>query len=173
VKHVKLDAQNETIKRFVLGLSVDPGGALLELNDRPLVCVMLVPPAGNRPEAAEEPFPAVNSPEWDAMNERRAKLIRKDLDAGLTPAERTEYERLQGLTLAAVQRAFPRPNPDCGELARLREELGGLSVLETTGHRPDTRKRVQEHLTPVMGVSECATRHESLRLRQVDSRFVQ
>lgn len=46
----------------------------------------------------EAAFPVVNTPEWDAMNERRAHLIRKDLEEGLTPSEREEYERLQWLS---------------------------------------------------------------------------
>jgi hypothetical protein len=65
----------------------------------------------------------VNSPEWDAMNERRAELIRKDLDEGLTAGEREEYEHLQSVSLASATQAFPRPDRDFEELARLREEL--------------------------------------------------
>jgi hypothetical protein len=75
----------------------------------------------------QEAFPAVNTPEWDAMNARRAELIRKDLDEGLTPAERAEYERLQRLSLEAVVKAFPQPKPDFEALARLRAELRGTS----------------------------------------------
>ncbi|MCI0460792.1 MAG: hypothetical protein L0Z62_27905 [Gemmataceae bacterium] len=58
------------------------------------------------------------------MNERRAELIRKDIDEGLTEAERAEYEYLQRMSLAAVVKAFPRAKPDFEELARLRKELG-------------------------------------------------
>jgi hypothetical protein len=76
-----------------------------------------------RAMAGVEAFPAVNTPAWDAMNERRAELIRRDLDKGLTPAEREEYERLQRMSLAAAVKAFPRPKPDLEELARLREDL--------------------------------------------------
>ncbi len=74
--------------------------------------------------AVRQAFPAVNTPEWDAMNERRAELIRKDIDEGLTEAERAEYEYLQRMSLAAVVKAFPRAKPDFEELARLRKELG-------------------------------------------------
>ena len=84
-------------------------------------------PAG---AAAEEAFPAVNTPEWDAMNKRRDELIRKNIDGVLTPAEREEYERLQRLSLAAVVKAFPRPKPDFEELDRLRKELGATSAPE-------------------------------------------
>jgi len=74
-----------------------------------------------------EPFPVVNTPEWDVMNKRRAELIRKDLDGGLTPAERIEYERLQRQSLAAAVSAFPQPKPEFQELARLRDELRAAS----------------------------------------------
>lgn len=70
-----------------------------------------------------EDLPAVNSPEWDAMNERRAELIRKDLDEGLSVPEREEYERLQRISLAAATKAFPGWKPDCEGLAKLREDL--------------------------------------------------
>jgi GNAT superfamily N-acetyltransferase len=73
--------------------------------------------------SVRDDLPAVNSPEWDAMNERRAELIRKDLDQGLTTAEREEYDRLQRISLAAAALAFPRPKPDFAGLAKLREEL--------------------------------------------------
>jgi hypothetical protein len=73
--------------------------------------------------SAADNLPAVNTPEWDAMNERRAELIRKDLDEGLSATEREEYERLQRISLAAAARAFPHPRPDFEGLARLRDEL--------------------------------------------------
>ena len=79
------------------------------------------------PDGQDEAFPAVDTPEWDAMNERRAELIRKDLDEGLTPAERDEYERLERMSLAGAVNAFPQLQPDFEELARLREELRATS----------------------------------------------
>ncbi len=81
--------------------------------------------------AEAEAFPVVNTPEWDAMNRRRAELIRKDIAKGLSPAEREEYERLQRLSLAAVVKAFPPPKSDFEELARLRKELETTSVPVT------------------------------------------
>ncbi len=65
------------------------------------------------------------------MNRRRAELIEKDIDQTLTAAEREEYERLQGLSLAAVEKAFPRPKRDMEALARLRGELGAPSTPRT------------------------------------------
>jgi hypothetical protein len=57
------------------------------------------------------------------MNVRRAELIRKDLEQGLTDAERQELDRLQEKSLAAVNQAFPRPLPDGDGLAQLEKEL--------------------------------------------------
>ncbi len=96
-----------------------------------------------------EAFPAANTPEWDAMNERRAELIRKDLAEGLTPAERDEYERLQRMSLAVAVKAFPRAKPDFEELARLRNELSGGSHRGQHGPSsrspPSTRKPWRLH----------------------------
>jgi hypothetical protein len=76
-----------------------------------------------RAVAANGAFPAVNTPQWDAMNERRAALIRKDLAEGLTAVEQKELDRLQRMSLAAAVKAFPRPALDIEELVRLRQEL--------------------------------------------------
>jgi GNAT superfamily N-acetyltransferase len=73
--------------------------------------------------SVRDDLPTVHSAEWDAMSERRSELIRKDLDEGLTGAERDEYERLQRITRAALALVYPRPKPDFEGLARLREEL--------------------------------------------------
>jgi hypothetical protein len=54
-------------------------------------------------------FPAVGTPEWGRMNRRRAELIRKKNRLGLTEDEREEYDRLQRLSHAALEEAFPRP----------------------------------------------------------------
>jgi hypothetical protein len=77
---------------------------------------------------ADETFPAVNTPEWDAMNERRAELIRKNLHEGLTMDERQEYDRLQRISLTALVKALPRPEPDFEELNRLRQQLRASSA---------------------------------------------
>ena len=61
-----------------------------------------------RAVAGNEAFPAVNALEVGYDERRRAELIRKHLDEGLTPTEGMEYERLQRLSLAAVVESFPR-----------------------------------------------------------------
>jgi hypothetical protein len=59
--------------------------------------------------AKHEDSVTVGTPEWDKLTNRRAELIQKKNREGLNEAERTEYERLQQLSLAAVAHAFPRP----------------------------------------------------------------
>ena len=71
----------------------------------------------------ESNFPAVNTAAWGLMNQRRAELIRKKHRHGLTDAEQIEYDRLQRLTFEALERAFPRPDPNVDDLIRLREKL--------------------------------------------------
>ncbi len=110
-------APRDAVRAFVLALSLGQGGAA-DLAREPVLNALQLPTASVRDDS-----PAVNSPEWDAMNERRAELILRDLDQGLTAAEREEYERLQRISLASAARAFPGPRPDLEELARLQEEL--------------------------------------------------
>jgi GNAT superfamily N-acetyltransferase len=111
-------ASRNELRAFVLALSLGQGG-VAELGQGPDLNVSR-PPVAN----VIDDLLAVNSPAWDAMNERRAALILMDLDEGLTAAEREEYERLQSVSLAAAALAFPCPKLDFGELTRLREELG-------------------------------------------------
>jgi GNAT superfamily N-acetyltransferase len=110
-------APRDTVRAFVLALSLGQGG-VTDLGREPAL-------NGSRPPAARvrDDLLEVNSPEWDNMNERRAGLILKDLDEGLTAAEREEYERLQRISLASAALTFARPKPDSEELARLRDEL--------------------------------------------------
>ncbi len=71
----------------------------------------------------ESNFPAVNTAAWGLMNRRRVELIRKKNRHGLTDAEQIEFDRLQRLTFEALDEAFPRPDPNVGELILLREKL--------------------------------------------------
>jgi hypothetical protein len=68
-------------------------------------------PAGSTSEADYlpfEPFPAVGTPEWGRMNQRRAELIQKKVRGELTEAERQQYEWLQRKSLEALDAAHPR-----------------------------------------------------------------
>lgn len=68
----------------------------------------------------------VGSAEWHALNNRRAALIEKKYapGQGLTADEKVEYERLQEVCRAAMDRAFPRPRMDPEDLAIVKKDLG-------------------------------------------------
>ena len=109
--HVSLDAQDEAVKQFVLGLTIDPGGSLLELNGHAVACV--VPPP-------KSPNGAI-VPEWtDAKNARRVDLIKKKHADGLSPAEHVELAGLQDEMLRYRQKVAPLPIEDA---RRLHQEL--------------------------------------------------
>jgi hypothetical protein len=72
---------------------------------------------------ADDDFPQVGTKEWGTMNRRRAELIRKKNREGLTPEENTEYQRLQQLSQAALERAFPAKSVDRERLDRLEAQL--------------------------------------------------
>jgi GNAT superfamily N-acetyltransferase len=82
-------------------------------------------PAVAQPAAAESraDFPAVGTEAWGIMNCRRAELIRRKVRGGLSDGEEQELEQLQRETLAAVDRAFPRPPVDLRSVAELEERL--------------------------------------------------
>lgn len=109
--HVSLDAQDEAVKQFVLGLAVDPSGSVLELNGQPVACVVPPPKALNGGHEAE----------WtDAKNTRRIELIKKKHADGLSPAEHLELGGLQEEMLCFRQRVAPLPLEDA---RRLHQEL--------------------------------------------------
>ena len=87
MKHVNLDVQEESVKRFVLGLTADGGGSLLEFNGKPVACVVPAPkPARRKPASVT----------WtDQKNARRSELIDKEIDDVLTPEEAVELRLLQ------------------------------------------------------------------------------
>jgi GNAT superfamily N-acetyltransferase len=72
---------------------------------------------------SSEMFPKPGTPEWGQMNQRRAELIRKDISCQLTPAEQVELDRLQRLSLAAVDEVFPYPQHDEDRERELDERL--------------------------------------------------
>jgi hypothetical protein len=58
--------------------------------------------------AEAQAFPRPETPAWGLMNRKRAELIRKKISGQLNRDEQREYERLQRLSLEALERAFPR-----------------------------------------------------------------
>jgi hypothetical protein len=99
VNHIALDKQDEAVKQFVLSLPIDPNGSVLELEGRPIACVL--PPPSE--DGDDEPW-------TKEKNDRRCDLIdRKYEGAGLTPAEALELARLQEQMLRYRQRVAPLP----------------------------------------------------------------
>lgn len=83
---INLDGQDEVVKRFVLGLTVDPSGSLLELGGKPVVCV--IPPPTAEPNGRSDVW-------TKSKSDRRSFLIDKKYDSELTPAEDLELNGLQ------------------------------------------------------------------------------
>ena len=109
--HVSLDAQDDAVKRFVLGLTVDPSGSVLELSGQPVACVVPPPKAMN----------GGGESEWtDAKNARRIELIKKKHADGLAPAEHVELGGLQDEMMRFRQKVAPLPLEDA---RRLHQEL--------------------------------------------------
>jgi hypothetical protein len=108
MKHVKLDAQDESVKRFVLALTVDPGGSVLELNGKAVACVVPAP----RPRTGD-----ATSDDWtEQKNTRRCELIDKEIDGVLTPEEAVELRQLQDQMLRYQNIVAPWPIPAARQL---------------------------------------------------------
>src|SRR5262245_38217749 len=75
--HVSLDGADESVRQFVLAVSRDPAGSVLEIDGRPVAWVVPVGPA-----------PADGDETWtEAKNQRRCDLIDRKYAGGLAPAE--------------------------------------------------------------------------------------
>lgn len=113
MKHIRLDGQPKVVRQFVLGLSVPPEGAVLELSGQAVACVMPPPKASNgTPSDAED---------WtEAKNARRCELIDRKYAGVLTPQEGIELAGLQDEMLRYRQRVAPLPLEDA---RRLHQEL--------------------------------------------------
>src|SRR5260370_23913840 len=121
MNHVSIDNQDENVKRFVLSLSADRGGSVLELNGRAVACVVPPSRAMNGSGGEEEE-------EWnDAKNARRADLIRQKHAGGIAPAELVELAGLQEEMLRYRQKIAPLPLDDA---RRLHQELLARAVAQ-------------------------------------------
>ncbi len=110
MRHVNLDKQHKTVKRFILSLSVEPEGLVLESEGRQVAWVVAPAPGADN---GDEPW-------TDAKNTRRCRLIDRKYDGGLTAAEAAELARLQDQMLRCRQRVAPLPLEDA---RRLHQEL--------------------------------------------------
>jgi hypothetical protein len=120
--HVSLDGQDEAVKQFVLGLTIDPSGSVVELNGHAVACVVTPPKSTNG---------AVLLERSDAKNARRVDLIKKKHAAGLSAAEHVELARLQDEMLGYRQKVAPLPLDDA---RRLHQEL----LTQAAAKKPPT-----------------------------------
>jgi hypothetical protein len=101
MKHVKLDVQEESVKRFVLGLAAETVGSVLELNGQAVACVVPAPKPVRRGSAPLK---------WtDRKNARRSELIDREIDDILTADEVVELRQLQDEMLRYQNMVAPWP----------------------------------------------------------------
>jgi hypothetical protein len=101
MKHVKLDAQDESVKRFVMALTVETGGSVLELNGKAVACVVPPPKPAKNGKAADD---------WnDAKSNRRADLIDREIDGVITSEEAAELGLLDEELLRFQEKVAPWP----------------------------------------------------------------
>jgi hypothetical protein len=99
MKHVSLDTQEEVVKQFVLSLSAEPGGSVLELHGRAVVRVL--------PILSREPAIADGNPWTEDKNARRCELVDREIAGTLLPDEIEERHQLQQEMLAHRRRVAP------------------------------------------------------------------
>lgn len=108
MKHVNLDTQAESIKQFVLALSVDRSGSVLELNGRAVLCVLPVTPEDGNGDHGED---------WtEEKNARRCVLIDREIAGILTMEEAKQLQDLQQEMLRYRRRIAPLPLDDARAL---------------------------------------------------------
>ncbi len=108
MQHVSLDAENESVKQFILSLSTNPGSSVLELNGQ---AVLQVTPITVPTNGADE--------EWtEEKNARRCQLIDREIANTLTLEEAQELARLQQEMLRYRRRVAPLPLEDARDLCQ-------------------------------------------------------
>lgn len=107
---IRLEAQDDPVRRFILSLRSTFSGALLELNGQAVACVVPVGAQNGGMEA-----------DWtDAKNDRRCELIDRKYSGTLTAEEAVELFRLQEEMHQFLDRVAPLPLEDA---RRLHQEL--------------------------------------------------
>src|SRR3954447_24779864 len=107
--HVNLDGVDESVKKILLAVALDPAGSVLELNGQPVAWVVPIStPPGNGDEVWTE-----------AKNQRRCDLIDRKYAGSLSPTEAVELAQLQEQMLRHRQGVAPpapggRPAPAPG-----------------------------------------------------------
>lgn len=116
MKHINLDAFDEVVKQFILSLSPDPGGFILEVGGQPVADILAVP-------ATAEVV------DWNAaMDARRCALIDREIAGLLTTDEAAELRTLQAAMLCHRRRVAPLPIDEARRLHRnLSAKVAGSS----------------------------------------------
>jgi hypothetical protein len=105
--HVNLDAQDEAVRQFVLRLTGEEGVSVLELNGRPVACIVPPPKLTSGTEELK----------WtDSKNARRIDLIKKKHAEGLSSPEHVELGGLQEEMIRFRQKLAPLPLEDARRL---------------------------------------------------------
>ena len=65
----------------------------------------------------------IGSSEWQALNDRRADLIRRKNREGISEQEREEFERLQRIVRTVLDKQCPLPSVDTARLDQIEERL--------------------------------------------------
>ncbi len=102
MKHVVLDTQDESVRRFFLALSLSPEDSLLELDGKPIAFVSPSPRNGLKGKAT-------NARWTEEKNQRRCDLIDREIDGTLTVAQAMELRDLQREMLEYRRRLAPLP----------------------------------------------------------------
>jgi hypothetical protein len=100
--HVNVDGLEESVRRVVLEVALDPAGSVLEVNGRPIAWIV---PASSAPANGDEPWSEVK-------NQRRCDLIDRKYAGGITPAEAVELAQLQEQMLHHRRQVAPLPLED-------------------------------------------------------------
>jgi hypothetical protein len=117
MKHVSLDAVDEPIRLFALGLLLDPAGTVLEAEGRPLAVVVPFNPSG-----ADEAW-------TDDKNRRRCELIDRQCIVGLSIPEAVELARLQQGMMLHRDHVAPLPLEHVRQLHQELMEKAGRAAF--------------------------------------------
>ena len=118
MKQINLQGYDESVKRFVLAVSGEPGGALLEIDGRVVARVLpVLPLAESSPNGA-----------WThEKNTRRCELVDKVIAGTLLSEEGEELARLQREMLDYRRRVAPLP---LDEARKLHQQLLALAQAQ-------------------------------------------
>lgn len=121
MNHVRIDDQEDAVKRFALALATERGGAIVELGGKEVLQVY--PAIGNGRKTEE----------WtDALNDRRCELIDKEVEGSLNAAEQVELENLQEQMLRYRHRIAPLPMAHASLLLEELEKKASQSTSPST-----------------------------------------